>query len=114
MILLAINWTNILIITVLGIGIVFLILILLMCVLNLFGKVFANHDAKATTTPKQVLGSTSNAVTVDASETEKAAIAVAIYLHNHLNVHDHESYVITNTQNGPTAWNAKVFGINKL
>ena len=48
-----------------------------------------------------------------ASESEKAAIAMALHLY-FAEVHDTESYCLTIRQNPNSAWNSKIYGMNNL
>ncbi len=116
--LLATNWTNVAIQTCMGLGVVFSVLIILVLVLKLFGLVFAEkqqkvdlEQASSHPTPENIIKGSQ--LSSDASEADMAAIATALHLYFNA-AHDTESYTITIKHNHATAWNSKVFGINKL
>lgn len=119
MLFLSVNWTNVLIQTCMGLGVVFTVLIVLVLVLKLFGLAFAEKKSDSKT-PEQANShpTADNVLTgigkvADATEAEKAAIAMALHLYFNA-AHDTESYTLTIRHNNATAWNSKVFGINKL
>ena len=82
MTMLAINWGNALIITVVGFSLVFAVL-----VLKIFGLVFAEKPQK------QSVATVAAAAPVQSDEEEMAAIAFA--LHMFYDMHDEESDVLT-------------------
>ena len=89
-----------------GIGTVFVILILLVGVLTVFGSVAkkgAKPAAKPAAAPAPAAPKATAAPATSASEDEKAAIATALYLYFQ-NVHVEESGVITIKHNPNTAW----------
>ncbi len=120
MTLLTINWTNALSITVLGFGIVFVVLCLLILLLVIFGKVM---------TPKvrvpKAVRTARNAKVEICDDTEfhevqlpanaSAAIAMALHLY-YSDVHDSDSHVITSkkVERHYSPWNSKIYGINNL
>lgn len=117
MMILAINWTNALIVTVVGFLLVFVVLILLIVIITLFGKVMA----PTVKVPKQAKGEAAcpacpSVETEDRhiSADESAAIAMALYLT--YEVHDEESHVITikKVERRYSPWNSKIYGINNL
>ena len=118
------SWGDMLVMTALGIGFVFVILILLVFVMKGFGLMFNEKNTyQKPATPKAPVNHAPAAVqqapTVaapqpKAEDTEMAAVAMALHLYYNANVHDTESYRITNKQNGPTAWNMKIFGMNNI
>ena len=98
MMILAINWTNALIVTVVGFLLVFVVLILLIVIITLFGKVMA----PTVKVPKQAKGEAAcpacpSVETEDRhiSADESAAIAMALYLA--YEVHD-EDVILLGTQ----------------
>ncbi|MBR4046295.1 MAG: hypothetical protein IKK05_05265 [Alistipes sp.] len=102
MMILVTNWGNASLMALVSICLVFVMLVLLICVLKLFGVIFAE---------KKVAVTTSTAVSSDEiSEEEVAAIAMAVNLF--FNRHDEESDVLTFRQNHDvSAW--QVRNINK-
>ena len=84
---LAVNWGNALLITGVGFGLVFLVLVLLIFIVNSFGVMFAQK-------PKaQAAAVAAPAATEATDETDMAAIAYV--LHTFYNQHDEESDVLT-------------------
>ncbi|MBR1630957.1 MAG: OadG family protein [Paludibacteraceae bacterium] len=120
------SWGDMLIMTLLGLGVVFLVLVLLVFVMKGFGLMFGNDNKPAATRPAAPVPSAQPAAAkaapatpgagtkATATETEMAAIAMALHMFYNANVHDTESYRITNKQVGPSAWNAKIFGMSQL
>ncbi len=111
------NWPHVWMVTLIGFGLTFVLLILLVYLLRLFGvimkprvkvpKVVKNdnkmeikHDEKAE-------------VTLSANTT--AAIAMALHLY-YDEMHDEEQHVITikNVERRYSPWNSKIYGINNL
>lgn len=108
--MLAINWANVALITVFGIGTVFFILLTLVVILTIFGKIGNLTNFKK---PLKVENQTPKAqVKTDASESEKAAIAMALHLY-FAEVHDSENPSLT-LKTKKSAWNDKMFGMNNL
>jgi sodium pump decarboxylase gamma subunit len=84
---LAVNWGNALLITGVGFGLVFLVLVLLIFIVKSFGVIFAQK-------PKaQAAAVAAPAATEATDETDMAAIAYV--LHTFYNQHDEESDVLT-------------------
>ncbi len=115
MVLLALNWTNVAIVTCFGIGMVLFILFVLVGVLKIFSAISTASAKKAPqAAPTAVAASAPVAQpAASASEAEKAAIAMALHLY-FAEVHDTESYRLTIRHNAATAWNSKIFGMNNL
>ncbi len=119
MMILAINWTNALIVTVVGFLLVFVVLVLLIVIITLFGKVMA----PTVKVPKQTKGEAAACPACPSEETEdrhisadeSAAIAMALYL-AYEEVHDEESHVITikKVERRYSPWSSKIYGINNL
>ena len=87
MTMLAINWGNAFLITGVGFGLVFLVLVLLIFIVKSFGVIFAQK-------PKaQAAAVAAPAATEATDETDMAAIAYV--LHTFYNQHDEESDVLT-------------------
>ena len=84
---LAVNWGNALLITGVGFGLVFLVLVLLIFIVKSFGVIFAQK-------PKaQAAAVAAPAATEATDETDMAAIAYV--LHTFYNQHDEESDILT-------------------
>ena len=84
---LAVNWGNALLITGVGFGLVFVVLVLLIFIVKSFGVIFAQK-------PKaQAAAVAAPAATEATDETDMAAIAYV--LHTFYNQHDEESDVLT-------------------
>ena len=87
MTILAINWGNAFLITGVGFGLVFIVLVLLIFIVKSFGVIFAQK-------PKAQAPAQAPAATAEATdETDMAAIAYV--LHTFYNQHDEESDVLT-------------------
>lgn len=119
MVILAINWGNALIITLLGFVLVILVLILLVLLLMVFGKIMTPKvripkGPTAQGTPAQS-NDTSEYHEVNLPANTTAAIAMALHLY-YADVHDEESHVITikNVERKYSPWNSKIYGINNL
>lgn len=116
MTILAINWGNALIVTLVGFGIVFAILCLLIFVLVLFGKIMApkvtvKKSSKKDNTTVEADVTTASIEHIPALDS--AAIATALHLYFD-DVHDVESSVITikNVERRYSPWNSKIYGLN--
>ena len=86
MTILAINWGNALLITGVGFGLVFTVLVLLIFIVKSFGVIFAQK-------PKAQAPAQAPAAAEATDETDMAAIAYV--LHTFYNQHDEESDVLT-------------------
>lgn len=111
--MLLVNWTNTLIITVVGFCIVFIILTILVLVFTLFGKIMSGKGQTEVkvATPAATIPSKSEEV----SDLDNAAIATALGLYFN-DAHDKESYKlsINRVSRRYSPWNAKIFGLNNL
>lgn len=117
MTLLAINWNNIVLVTCVGFGIVFVVLVLLIAIIELFGRVMApKAKVTKTTTTTDAHNAT---VKVEKTETghipalDSAAIAAALHMYFD-EVHDEESLVVTikTVERRYSPWNSKIYGLN--
>ena len=120
MTILIINWTNALSITLLGFGIVFVVLCLLILLLVIFGKVMTPkvRVPKAVRTPKDTkveISKDTEFHKVQLPANASAAIAMALNLY-YSDVHDQDSHVITikKVERRYSPWSAKIYGINNL
>ena len=99
-----------------GFGIVFVVLVLLIAIITLFGKVMA---PKAKVTKTTTTGSGNAAVKVEQTEEghipalDSAAIATALHMYFD-EVHDEESLVVTikTVERRYSPWNSKIYGLN--
>lgn len=117
MTLLAINWNNIILVTLIGFGVVFCVLVLLIVIITIFGKVMAPR-AKVT---KMTTTTDANNATVKVEKTveghipalDSAAIAAALHMYFD-DVHDEESLVVTikTVERRYSPWNSKIYGLN--
>ncbi len=105
MILLEINWSTVWLMTGLGIGTVFVILIVLFCVLSVFSSVTRKTRDKVMTGVEAV----KNVVEKEeiAENTCNAAIATAVYLYMQ-GRHDEESGIITIHHPDHPLWHAEL------
>jgi Na+-transporting methylmalonyl-CoA/oxaloacetate decarboxylase gamma subunit len=105
MILLEINWSTVWLMTGLGIGTVFVILIVLFCVLSVFSSVTRKTRDKVMTGVEAV----KNVVEKEeiAENTRNAAIATAVYLYMQ-GRHDEESGIITIHHPDHPLWHAEL------
>ena len=103
MMILATNWGIASLMALVSIMLVFVVLVLLICVLKLFGVIFSEKKSKV---PATTAAASSDGI----SDEEVAAIAMAVNLF--FNRHDEESDVLTFRQNHDvSAW--QVRNINK-
>lgn len=102
----ATNWTTAWLMTGMGIGVVFCILILLVLVLHIFSLVSVQNSTPATkaVAPKQKAVTT---VEEDASDRRAVAIATALYLYMQ-DAHDEESGILTIHLDEHPAWHAQL------
>ena len=90
MTMLAINWGNAAIITGVGFGLVFLVLVLLIYIVKLFGVIFAQKPAAQKVAPAAAV-----AAAPAAEVGEEDMVAIAYALHMFYDMHDEESDVLT-------------------
>lgn len=105
-----INWTNALIVTLLGFALVFCLLVLLVFVLKLFGVVM-HRKGECVHKEEALTGMTTSKISGAPTGAEIAAIATAIRM-----FYDEECSEVGELtfESHPTAWNSKVFGLNNL
>ena len=84
--------------TAIGVGVVFVILIVLVFVLQIFTLVAHKTKAKVVDVKNDINANRQAKAFEQASEMDKAAVAVALYLYYN-DAHDHESGVLTHTYN---------------
>lgn len=117
MILLTVNWPHVWMVTLIGFGLTFILLTLLVYLMRLFGTIMKPRVK----VPKVVYGDEKSEirydekvkVTLQANTT--AAIAMALHLY-YDDPHDEEQHVITIKQvdRRYSPWNSKIYGINNL
>lgn len=90
--------------TAMGIGVVFVILILLVAVLKIF-SVTAKETTKVVKKSVDKVDDIANKVASSDEEKEAVAVAVALYL-NLDDMHDHESGVLTIKHTANTEWHS--------
>lgn len=97
-------------ISLVSIVVVFLSLVILILLFSLIPKLIKLFEGSKEKTVKVVPSEEASISSV--SDSEKAAIAMALYLY--LNEqHDEESYVITFARKGPTAWSLPIYNVLK-
>ncbi len=99
------NWGDAWLMTGIGIGVVFCILVILVYVLQIFNYV-ANKSSKSETSSVSKASDTSVKSVAEASELDKAAVATAVYLYQ-TSKGDQESGVLT-IKMTPSAWHAEL------
>lgn len=120
MTLLVINWGNALDIVFFGMGLVFLLLIVLVIVLNLFSRLIAPTvkfpKLPHLTDKKETASADDEYVEGHLSANDSAAIAMAIHLYYFAEVHDVENAVVTikQVQRRYSPWSSKIYGLNNL
>lgn len=85
-----------------SVGVVFGILVSLVAVLGIFTAIAKNTKAKVVEVKTDISTNKQAKAFSEASEQDKAALAVAVYLYFH-DDHDHESGVLT-INNTPSNW----------
>ena len=125
---LAINWGNAITVTFFGFAVVFIVLVLLIFVLQLFGSIMSKSSKKpaaaaaqavmlllAMPVPMAAVAAEAKEESGDMTAEENAAIAMAIYQYC-FGVHDEESLVLTfhEQEEHYHPWNSKIIGINKF
>ena len=111
------NWPQVWMVTLIGFGLTFVLLILLVYLMRLFGVIMkprvkvpkvVKNDNKM-----EIKHDEKSEVTLSANTT--AAIAMALHLY-YDEMHDEEQHVITikNVERRYSPWNSKIYGINNL
>lgn len=119
MYILAINWTSAFNVVAFGFGMVFVILVLLVWVISLFGKALAPkvRVPKVAKTPNVSVSKDAKTEYVEdhLSAGYGAAIAMAIHLY-YSEAHDEESHIITikTVERRYSPWSSKIYGLNNL
>ena len=109
MTMLAIDWGFALLVTGMGIGTVFLLLIVLIWIIGLQTKIINAVKGSAKTTPAN------NAVetTTDAHPTPHEQAAIAMAMHLYFDAHDEEPHVITieEVERRYSPWSSKIYSM---
>lgn len=105
--ILATNWTTAWLMTGMGIGVVFAILVLLVLILQVFNVVFADLEKKPA--PAKSISKDDGEPHPHTVEynADMAAVATTLYLYMN-NAHDEESGVLTIHLDEHTAWHAQL------
>ena len=98
--ILNISWSNAFVVFSLGMGIVFVVLILLVFLLNGFSWLFIEKKTEITAAVSNI-------------PTEMEAAAIVMALHLFYQGTDEENSIIT-INNKTTLWNSKIFGLNRF
>lgn len=102
MMILAVNWVNASLVALISFALVFTVLVLLIGIIKIFGRVFAEKNANPNTTQVP-----SAAIAADGLDEEEVA-AITMALHLFYNRHDEESDVLTfRHDQGITPWTIK-------
>ena len=119
MIFLVANWSHVWMVTLLGFGLVFLLLVVLIYVLKLFGFIMRPRIkvAKPADIPESVgAPRTEKSETITLTGEATAAIAMALHLYYN-GIHDDEGpthVTIKKVERKYSPWNSKLYGINNL
>ena len=118
--ILAIDWLNAIDVVVFGFTMVFLILILLVGLISIFGAVVARKVliAKVQFPKSKDIAKTAEKreyIEDHLSADVSAAIALALHLY-YADVHDEESHIITikTVERRYSPWSSKIYGLNNL
>lgn len=119
--ILAINWHNAIVVTFFGFLLVIVVLVLLVFIIQGFGKLMAQKirvpkiSFKTVGTQTVTVKSETEFDEVQLQTGQSAAIAMALYLY-YAEVHDEESHVIMikNVEKRYSPWSSKIYGINNL
>ena len=109
-----INWSNALIVTLLGFSLVFCLLVLLVFILKLFGFIMKSKKEPENVAAKPQTPVVETSPIEEASEAEMAAIAMAIRMLYADELDETETAGKLTLKGRPTAWNSKIYGINNL
>ncbi len=118
MTLLAANWGHIWMVTLLGFGLVFVLLVVLIYVLKLFGAIM--HPRVKVENPQEVhksVGTPRKETSEKIVLTGEATAAIAMALHLYYNgIHDEEPTKVTikEVERKYSPWNSKLYGMNNL
>lgn len=107
MMILATKWTTAWLMTGLGFGAVFSILVLLVLLLQIFSYVAAKSEVKPKAATKKAPAKDETKQKVEGYEEDMAAVATAVYLYLN-SAHDEESGVLTIQNDDRSLWHAEL------
>ncbi len=112
--MLELGWSEILAITLIGFSLVFIVLVILIYIIKLFGVVFTRNQKKRVATTQNTPVEEVKLPHMVGSE-EAAAIAMAISLYTDV-MHDHESEILTiqKVKRVYSPWNSKIYGFTQV
>ena len=108
------GWSEILAVTLIGFSLVFLMLVVLIFIIKLFGVVFTSSQKKQVATTQNTPVEEVKLPNMVGSE-EAAAIAMAIHLYSEV-MHDQESEILTiqKVKRVYSPWNSKIYGFTQI
>lgn len=106
--MLAIDWGFALLVTGMGMGIVFLLLIILICLIRLQTKIIDTLTGSTKT-----VNTAHTVVTTDAHPTPHEQAAIAMAMHLYFDAHDEEPHVITieEVERRYSPWSSKIYSM---
>lgn len=112
MTMLAINWGFALLVTVVGMVVVFLLLIVLIWIINLQTSII--HGSKKS--PKRVEAKVDSVVTTEEHPTPHEQAAIAMAMHLYFDAHDEEPHVITiqEVARRYSPWSSKIYSMRNF
>ena len=112
MTMLAVNWGFALLVTVVGMVVVFLLLIVLIWIINLQTSII--HGSKKS--PKRVEAKVDSVVTTEEHPTPHEQAAIAMAMHLHFDAHDEEPHVITiqEVARRYSPWSSKIYSMRNF
>ena len=112
--MLELGWSEILAITLIGFSLVFIVLVILIYIIKLFGVVFTRNQKKRVATTQNTPVEEVKLPHMVGTE-EAAAIAMAISLYTDV-MHDHESEILTiqKVKRVYSPWNSKIYGFTQV
>lgn len=110
--MLAINWGYALLVTGIGMGTVFLLLVILIWIINLQTKITDRLEDQVKAEPSV----TASAVTTDTHPTPHEQAAIAMAMHLYFDSHDEEPHVITiqEVERRYSPWSSKIYSMRNL
>ena len=110
--MLAINWGYALLVTGIGMGTVFLLLIILIWIINLQTKITDRLEDQVKPQPSV----TAPEVTTNSHPTQHEQAAIAMAMHLYFDSHDEEPHVITiqEVERRYSPWSSKIYSMRNL
>ena len=114
MMMLAIDWGFAMLVTGMGIGVVFLMLVVLIGVIGFQSKVINKLTAEKSAKAESEQPETANTTETHPTPHEQAAIAMAMHLY--FNAHDEEPHVITieQVERRYSPWSSKIYSMRSI